>query len=60
MGWPEMARNGRKIKKSPVTHGGHRRRFAGPIPARSEAVSREISLPASSGCPPPTCLARVQ
>ena len=27
MGWPEMARNGRKIKKDPVTHGGRRRLF---------------------------------
>ena len=61
MGWPELAGNGRKIKKLPVTHGGRRRRrFAGPIPARPAAVVREISLPASSGCPPPICLARVQ
>ena len=31
MGWPELAGNGRKIKKLPVTHGSRRRRFAGPI-----------------------------
>ena len=55
--WPE---NGRKIKKLPVTHGGHRRRFAGLIPTRPAAVSREISWPASSRCPPPTCLVLVQ
>ena len=33
--WPEMARK--------VTHGGHRRRFAGPIRARPAAAHREIS-----------------
>ena len=55
--WPE---NGRKIKKLPVTHGGRRRRFAGPIPARPAAVGREISRPASTECPPPTCPVRVQ
>ena len=54
-----VAGNGRKIKKLPVTHGG-RRRFAGPIPARPAAVGREISRPASSGCPSPNCQARVQ
>ena len=51
--WPE-------IKKIPVTHGGRRRRFAGPIPASPAAVGREILQKASSGCPPPTCPARVQ
>ena len=58
MGWPKLARNGRKIKKLPMTHGG--RRFAGPIPARPAAIGREISWPASSGCPPPICPACVQ
>ena len=60
MGWREVARNGRKITKYPVTHGGRRRRFAGPIQARPAAVGHEISRSASSGCPPPICLARVQ
>ena len=60
MGWPEVAENGRKITKCPVTHGGRRRRFAGPIPARLAAIGREMSRPASSGCPPPICPARVQ
>ena len=60
MGWPELAKNGRKSGKPPVTHGGRRRRFAGSIPARPSAVGREISRPASSGCPPPICPTRVQ
>ena len=60
MGWPEVAGNGRKITKYPVTHGGCRRRFAGPILARLATVGPEISRPDSSGCPPPNCLARVQ
>ena len=34
--WPEN-------QEIPVTHGGRRRRFAGPIPARPAAVGREIS-----------------
>ena len=55
-----VAENGRKIKKIPVTHGGLRRRFAGPIPARPAVVGREILRPASSECPPPTCPVRVQ
>ena len=59
MGWSEVAENGRKITKCPVTHGG-RRRFAGSILALSAAVGREISRPASSGCPPPNCPACVQ
>ena len=42
MGWPEMALNGRKIKKSPLTHGSRRYRFAGPIRARPAAVGHEI------------------
>ena len=61
MGWPEVAENGRKITKCPVTHGGRRRRsFAGPIPACPTAVGLEISRSGSSGCPPPIFLARVQ
>ena len=60
MGWPEVAGNGRKITKCPVTHGGRRRRFAGPIPARPATVGREISRPASFGCPPPIFPACVQ
>ena len=60
MGWPEVAENGRKIMKCPVTHGGRRRRlFAGLIPARPTTVGSEISRSASSGCPPPICPACV-
>ena len=55
-----VAGNGRKIKKLPVTHGGRRRRFASPIPARPAAVGLEISRSASSGCLSPNCPARVQ
>ena len=43
MGWPEVAENGRKITKCPVTHGGRRFRFASLIPARPAATGREIS-----------------
>ena len=44
MGWPEVAENGWKITKCPITHGGRRRRrFADPIPGRPAAVGREIS-----------------
>ena len=57
---PEVAGNGRKMTKCPVTHGGRRRRFASPIPARPTDVGRDISWPASSGCPPPNCQERVQ
>ena len=60
MRWPKVAGNGRKITKCPVTQGGRRRRFAGPIPAHPVAVGHEISRPASSGCPPTICPARVQ
>ena len=60
MGWPELAENGRKIKKLPVTQGGRRRRFAGLVPARPAVVGHEISRPASSGCPSPNCPVRVQ
>ena len=55
--WPE---NGRKTGKLLVTHGGRRRCFAGPIPARPAAVGCEISRSASSRCPPPIPPARVQ
>ena len=48
MGWPELAGNGRKIKKLSMTHGGRRRRFAGSIPERPAEVGHEISWPASS------------
>ena len=60
MGWPELAENGRKIKKLPVTHGGCLRCFAGPIPARPAAVGSEILRPRSSGGGAPPCPARVQ
>ena len=60
MGWPEVAGNGRKIKKLQVTHGGPHRSFAGPIPACPTAVGHEISRSASSGCPSPNCPDRVQ
>ena len=36
-----LAENGRKVKKSPVNHGG-RRRLDGPIRARLKAVGLEI------------------
>ena len=42
MGWPEMARNGRKNQEQSSDHGGRRRRFAGPIRARPTAVGSEI------------------
>ena len=60
MGWPELAGNGRKIKKLPVTHGRRRRRFADSIPASPAAVGREILRPRSSGGGAPPCPARVQ
>ena len=60
MGWPEVVENGRKIKKLQVTHDGRHHRFADPIPACPAAVGREISRPASSGCPSPNCPTRVQ
>ena len=59
MGWPEVAGNGRKITKCPVTHCGRRRRFASPIPARPVAAGREISPERSSRRPPLTCPVRV-
>ena len=60
MRWPELAENGRKIKKLPVTHGGRRRRFAGPISARAAVVGHEILLPRSSGGGAPPCPAHVR
>ena len=42
-----------------MTHGGHRRRFASPIPARPAAVGREILPAAAFGCPLPPWPARV-
>ena len=48
MGWPEVAENGQKIMNFPVVHGGRRRRFAGPIPARPAAVRHEIPPAGSS------------
>ena len=60
MGWPDVAGNGQKITKCPITHVGRRRRFAGPISACPTEVGREISRTALSGCPPPICPARVQ
>ena len=51
MGWPELAGNGRKRGKPPVTHGGRRRRFAGPIPVRPAAVGSENLPVVASGCP---------
>ena len=59
MGWPELAENGRKIKKLSVTHGGRRRLFAGPIQARP-AVGCEILRPRLSGGGAPPCPARLQ
>ena len=56
----KWSKNGRKSGKLPVTHGGHRRRFAGQIPELPATVGREISRSASSGCPSPNCPARVQ
>ena len=40
MGWPEVAGNGRKIKKIPVTHGGR----AAASPARSGRVRRRLAV----------------
>ena len=60
MGWPELAGNGRKIKKLPVAHGGRCRRFGSSIPVRPTAVGLEILPPRSSGGGAPPCPARVQ
>ena len=59
MGWLEVAVNGRKSGKPPVTHGGRRCYFAGPIPARPAAVGCENLPAAASGCPLPPWPARV-
>ena len=53
MGWPEVAKNGRKSQEQSGDHGGRRRRFAGPIPARPAAVGREILQEVASRCPLP-------
>ena len=37
MGWTEVAGNGRKSQEQSGDHGGLRRRFAGPIPARPKS-----------------------
>ena len=50
MRWPEVAGNGRKSQEQSGDHGGRRRRFAGPIPARPAAAF---------GCPLPPWPARV-
>ena len=42
MGWPKVAENDRKSQEQSGDHGGRRRRFTGPIRARSAAVGREI------------------
>ena len=42
MEWPEVAGNGRKITKCPVTHVGRHRRFTDPILVRPAAVGLEI------------------
>ena len=55
-----VAGNGLKWPENQENTGGRRRRFAGPIPARPAAIGHEILRTASSGCPPPTCMARVQ
>ena len=59
MGWPEVAGKCPKITNFPMVHGGHRRRFAGPIPARPTAVRREIPPVGSYGCDTPSRPARV-
>ena len=59
MGWPEVAKNGRKITKFSVTHGGRLRHFDGSIPARPAVVGRETSPAAASGCALSPRLARV-
>ena len=59
MGWPEVAEKWSKITNFPVVHGGRRRHFAGPIPARPAAVCREIPPAGSSGCGAPSRPAHV-
>ena len=59
MGWPEVVEKLPKITNFLVVHCGHRRRFAGPIPARPAAVRREIPPEGSSGCCAPSRPAHV-
>ena len=59
MGWPEVSGKWPKITNFLVVHGGRRRRFAGPIPARSAAIRHEIPPEGSSGCCAPSRQARV-
>ena len=59
MGWPKVSGNGRKSQEQFGDHGGRRRCFAGPIPARPTLVGREILPAAASGCPIPLWPARV-
>ena len=59
MGWPEVARKGRKSQEQSGDHGSRRRRFAGPIPARPTTIGREILSATASGCPLPPWPARV-
>ena len=54
-----VAGSGRKIMNFLVVHGGRRRLFVGPIPARPAAVRREIPPEGSSGCCAPSRPARV-
>ena len=42
-----------------MNHGGRRRRFAGPIPARPTAIGHENLPAAASGCPLPPSPMRV-
>ena len=55
MGWPKVAGKWPEKWKTSCDS----RWFVDLIPARPAAVGREISGPASSGCPPPICPARV-
>ena len=52
-GVPEVAENGQKSQEQSGDHGGRRRHFVCPIPARLASVGLEILLTGSSGCPPP-------
>ena len=54
-----VAGNGRKITNFSVVHGGSRRRFAGPIPARLAVVRLEFPPEGSSGCCAPSRPVRV-
>ena len=59
MGWLEVAGKWPEITNFSVVHGGRRLRFAGPIPARPEAVRHEIPPAGSSGCGAPSRPVRV-